>query len=115
MGPFTMPAPERGPNGSGTSWRMRQEVPVTAKHGTETGRTSGARHQRRLAWTLALTGTFLVVEVAGGLWTGSLALLADAGHMLADVGAIAPSFLAVRFAQRPPSPLHTYANRHLGV
>lgn len=50
---------------------MRQELPVTAKHGTGTGRTSGARHQRRLAWTLALTGAFLVVEVAGGLWTGS--------------------------------------------
>ena len=57
---------------------------------------------------MALTGAFLVVEVAGGLWTGSLALLADAGHMLTDVGAIALSFLAVRIAQRPPSPLHTY-------
>ena len=81
---------------------------MTAKDGTGTGRTAGARHQGRLAWTLALTGAFLVVEVAGGLWTGSLALLADAGHMLTDVAAIALSFLAVRFAQRPPSPLHTY-------
>jgi len=71
-------------------------------------RTAGARHQRRLAWTLVLTGAFLLVEVAGGLWTGSLALLADAGHMLTDVGAIALSLLAVRFAQRPPNPLHTY-------
>lgn len=46
--------------------------------------------------------------MAGGLWTGSLALLADAGHMLTDVGAIALSFLAVRVAQRPPNPRHTY-------
>jgi len=81
---------------------------VTTEHGPGAGRTAGARHQGRLAWTLALTGAFLVVEVAGGLWTGSLALLADAGHMLTDVGAIALSFLAVRLAQRPPSPLHTY-------
>jgi cobalt-zinc-cadmium efflux system protein len=79
---------------------------VTGTHGP--GRTAGARHQRRLAWTLALTGSFLLVEVAGGLWTGSLALLADAGHMLTDVGAIALSLFAVRLAQRPPSPLHTY-------
>jgi cobalt-zinc-cadmium efflux system protein len=50
----------------------------------------------------------MFVEVAGGFWTGSLALLADAGHMLTDVGAIALSFLAVRIAQRPPSPRHTY-------
>jgi len=81
---------------------------VTSEHETGTGRTAGSRHQRRLGWTLALTGAFLVVEVAGGLWTGSLALLADAGHMLTDVGAIALSFLAVRIAQRPPSALHTY-------
>jgi len=73
---------------------------VTGTHGP--GHTAGARHQRRLAWTLALTGSFLLVEVAGGLWTGSLALLADAGHMLTDVGAIALSLLAVPLAQRPP-------------
>ncbi len=71
-------------------------------------RTAGARHQQRLGWTLALTTGFLVVEAAGGLWTGSLALLADAGHMLTDVGALTLSLLAVRFAQRSPTPRHTY-------
>jgi cobalt-zinc-cadmium efflux system protein len=49
-----------------------------------------------------------VVEVAGGLWTGSLALLADAGHMLADVGGLLLSLLAAWFARRPPSPRNTY-------
>jgi cobalt-zinc-cadmium efflux system protein len=49
-----------------------------------------------------------VVEVIGGLWTGSLALLADAGHMLTDVGSLCMSLLAVWFAQRPPTPLNTY-------
>jgi cobalt-zinc-cadmium efflux system protein len=48
------------------------------------------------------------VEVAGGLWTGSLTLLADAGHMLADVAGLLLSLLAVRFARRPPSPSNTY-------
>lgn len=81
---------------------------MTGEHESGMGRTAGARHQRRLGWTLALTGAFLLVEVAGGLWTGSLALLADAGHMLTDVGAIALSFFAIRIAQRPPNPLHTY-------
>lgn len=67
---------------------------MTTERGTGASRTAGARHQRRPAWTLALTGAFLVVEVAGGLWTGSLALLADAGHMLTDVAAIALSLPA---------------------
>jgi len=40
------------------------------------------------ATVLALTAGFMVVEVAGGLWTGSLALLADAGHMLGDAGSL---------------------------
>lgn len=70
--------------------------------------TPTGRHADRLAWALVLTGTFLVVEVAGGLWTGSLALLADAGHMLTDVGGLTLSLLAVWFAQRPPSPSNTY-------
>jgi cobalt-zinc-cadmium efflux system protein len=50
----------------------------------------------------------MVIEVIGGLWTGSLALLADAGHMLTDVGGLCMSLLAVWFAQRPPTPINTY-------
>jgi cobalt-zinc-cadmium efflux system protein len=70
--------------------------------------TAAGRHFGRLAWVLALTITFLVVEVIGGLWTGSLALLADAGHMLTDVGGLVLSLVAVWFAQRPPSASNTY-------
>jgi len=44
---------------------------------------------RRLGWALAITATFMVLEVAGGLISGSLALLADAGHMLTDTAALA--------------------------
>jgi cobalt-zinc-cadmium efflux system protein len=75
----------------------------------ETGMASSASHHtERLGWTLGLTVGFMVIEVIGGLWTGSLALLADAGHMLTDVGGLGMSLLAVRFAQKPPTALNTY-------
>lgn len=70
--------------------------------------TAASRHTGRLIWALGLTGGFLIVEVVGGLWTGSLALLADAGHMLTDVGGLSLSLLALWFAGKPPTPAHTY-------
>jgi len=57
---------------------------------------------------LVLAGGYMVAEVVGGLLTNSLALLADAGHMLADVAAIALSLAAMWIAERPPSPRRTY-------
>jgi cobalt-zinc-cadmium efflux system protein len=71
-------------------------------------RTAAGRHTRALAWTLGLTGGFLLVEVAGAFWTGSLALLADAGHMLTDVGGLALALFATWFAAKPPTPEKTY-------
>lgn len=62
----------------------------------------------RLKLVLALTGVFMVVEVVGGLLSGSLALLADAGHMFTDAGAVGLSLVAMRWASRPPSPEKTY-------
>jgi len=70
--------------------------------------TGGARHKPRLRAALGLTGGFLLVEAAVGLWTGSLALLADAAHMLVDTGGLALSLLAVWFAERPATPAKTY-------
>ena len=72
------------------------------------GGTSASRHKGSLKWALAMTGTFLVVEVVGGLWTGSLALLADAAHMATDVGGLFMALVAVRFAERPATPQMTY-------
>jgi cobalt-zinc-cadmium efflux system protein len=69
---------------------------------------SASCHIRRLIWALALTASFMVIEVIGGVWTGSLALLADAGHMLTDAGALSMSLLAMRFAQKPPNLMNTY-------
>jgi cobalt-zinc-cadmium efflux system protein len=50
----------------------------------------------------------MAVEVIGGLWTGSLALLADAAHMLTDAAGLALALIAIRFAERPATPQNTY-------
>ena len=73
-----------------------------AHAGHSHGVTAGA-DQRYLSIALGLIIGFMVVEVAVAAVSGSLALLADAGHMLTDVGAIAGSIWALRLAQRPAS------------
>src|SRR2546430_1754650 len=70
--------------------------------------TAAARSRDRLVTALGLTAAFFVVEVLGALWTGSLALLADAGHMLTDVGGTALALFAIWIAGRPPTPAKTY-------
>jgi cobalt-zinc-cadmium efflux system protein len=68
----------------------------------------GAGSQRKLAVVLVLSAVYLVAEVVGGLASNSLALLADAGHMLSDVAALALALLAGWLARRPPTPRQTY-------
>ena len=63
---------------------------------------------RRLGWALAITATFMGVEVVGGLVSGSLALLADAGHMLTDAAALALAWIAARLTMRPSDPRRSY-------
>jgi cobalt-zinc-cadmium efflux system protein len=70
--------------------------------------TAAARSRAMLGLTLGLTCTFLVVEAVAGFWTGSLALLADAGHMLTDAAALALALFATWIAARPPTPAKTY-------
>jgi cobalt-zinc-cadmium efflux system protein len=73
------------------------------------GRTTAASRSRAaLLTTLGLTVAFMLVEFAAGLWTGSLALVADAGHMLTDAGALALALFASWVAARPPTPEKTY-------
>jgi cobalt-zinc-cadmium efflux system protein len=64
--------------------------------------------QARLRWVLLLTTVFMLVEAVGGWIAGSLALLADAGHMLTDVGALSLSLLTAWIAQRPADDSKTY-------
>ncbi len=63
---------------------------------------------RRLSWVLGLTALVMCAEAAGGLVAHSLALLADAGHMLADVAAIALALFAARMARLPATPERTF-------
>ncbi len=63
---------------------------------------------RRVGLAALLTGLFVGVEVAGGLISGSLALLADAGHMVTDFAALAMAWVAFRIARRPATPDYTY-------
>lgn len=72
-------------------------------HGTATG-----RHRRRLVIVLAITSTVVVAQVVGGLVSGSLALLADAAHMLTDASGIAIALIAASLATRPATSTRTF-------
>ncbi len=75
---------------------------------TATVTLTGPDNQRRVGWAALLTGGFMVVEAVGGVLSGSLALLADAGHMLTDAAALALAWLAFRIARRPSDWKRTY-------
>lgn len=64
---------------------------------------------------LVLTGTFMVVEVVGGVLSGSLALLADAGHMLTDTMALALAAMAFYVSRRPPDDKLTYGYQRFQI
>jgi cobalt-zinc-cadmium efflux system protein len=70
---------------------------------------------RRLWASAALNLGITLVELIGGLWAGSLALLADAAHNLADVGALGLAIFARRLGRRPPTPRHTYGLKRAEV
>jgi cobalt-zinc-cadmium efflux system protein len=65
-------------------------------------------NERSVALAAALTGIFMIAEVVGGLLSGSLALLADAGHMLTDFAALSLAWLGFRLARRPADWRRTY-------
>lgn len=71
-------------------------------------RTAAGRNRKGLVWALGLTVTYMAAEVVGGLLTGSLALLADAAHMLTDAGGLAFALLAIKLGERPATSRRTY-------
>jgi cobalt-zinc-cadmium efflux system protein len=81
------------------------------EHGTH-GREGSSR---ALAIVLAITASFTVVEVAGGLLTGSLALLADAGHMLSDNLSLGLALFAAWLAGRPATPERSFGFRRAEI
>lgn len=69
----------------------------------------------KMRTALFLTVVILVIEVVGGLISGSLALLSDAGHVLTDIGAIALSWFAMKQAERPSNRRMTYGYYRAGI
>ncbi len=74
-----------------------------------------AASARAVGIAALLTGGFLIAEVVGGLVSGSLALLADAGHMLTDFAALSMAWLAFRVARRPADARRTYGFDRVSV
>jgi cobalt-zinc-cadmium efflux system protein len=79
-------------------------------HAGHAGHAHGAdaNNERRVGLAACLTGVFMFAEVAGGIVSGSLALLADAGHMLTDFASLALAWFAFRLARRPADWKRTY-------
>jgi cobalt-zinc-cadmium efflux system protein len=75
----------------------------------------GSDNERRIFWAMLLTGGFMVVEAIGGIAAGSLALLADAGHMLTDAASLALAWGAFRVGRRPHDARRTYGYHRLQV
>jgi cobalt-zinc-cadmium efflux system protein len=87
----------------------------THSHG---GHSHGGHHhrgdnasERRLWISLLVLGGFTIVEGIGGFWAHSIALLAEAAHMLADCGSLLLAIFAIRISRRPPSASRTYGHR----
>ena len=81
---------------------------MSAGHRHDHSHGRGADGARRLRLALLLTGVILVVEVVFGWLSGSLALLADAGHMLTDAAGLFLALVAIHLAERPATPARTY-------
>ena len=98
-----MPAATHHPDDSPPSSR-RARTGSTRQHGT-----------RNLTVALGLTAAFAIIEGVGGLWTHSLALLSDAGHMLGDCAALGISLFALQLAQRPPTASKTFGYHRVEI
>ncbi|WP_072392206.1 cation diffusion facilitator family transporter [Hyphomicrobium sp. CS1GBMeth3] len=85
-------------------------------HAHSHGHAHGAgASERRIGWAAILTGGFMVAEFAGGIISGSLALIADAGHMLTDTAGLTLAWLGFRLARRPADWKRSYGYDRFGV
>lgn len=76
---------------------------------------AASKNKKQLIVVFILTSLYLVAEVVGGILTHSLALLADAGHMLTDVGGLALALAAIHFSERKATPERTYGFYRLEI
>jgi cobalt-zinc-cadmium efflux system protein len=84
-------------------------------HNHTHGLTATGRHRGRLIAVLAVTLSVMLIQVAGSLLSGSLALLADAGHMLSDAAGVFIALMAAWIAALPASDLRTYGYQRAEV
>ncbi|HEY5821276.1 MAG TPA: cation diffusion facilitator family transporter [Propionibacteriaceae bacterium] len=77
--------------------------------------TAGGQHRKRLLIVVVITASIFVLQVVGGLASGSLALLADAGHMLTDSTGLVIALIAISLAARPATSARTYGLQRLEV
>lgn len=90
-------------------------VAMTGHHHTHSHADPSGGNEKRILWAMALTGSFMFAEVIGGILSGSLALIADAGHMLTDFAALALSWAAFRASRRPNDTKRTYGYHRFQV
>lgn len=96
------PAPVHRHEGHGHSHAGHSHVPESAS-------------EAKLFWVMLLTGGFMLVEAVGGWLSGSLALIADAGHMVTDVASLALAWSAFRLSRRPADAQRSYGYGRLQV
>jgi cobalt-zinc-cadmium efflux system protein len=75
----------------------------------------GVTDQRRIGWAFLIIALFMIVEVVGGVLSGSLALLADAGHMVSDAAALGFSWAAMHYGRRPATAQLSYGYKRLEI
>jgi cobalt-zinc-cadmium efflux system protein len=95
-----------GSNGSGSGGG--RATAAVEGHGHGHGIPTGSGGRRRLTIVLGISSTILIVEIIGAVVSGSLALLADAGHMLTDVAGLSLAVAAAVLATRPTTPERTW-------
>ena len=83
-------------------------------HSHAHGHSHVPKKERTIAIAAALTGGFMLAELVGGILSGSLALLADAGHMLTDFASLMLAWFAFRIARRPADWKRTYGYDQIG-
>jgi cobalt-zinc-cadmium efflux system protein len=88
---------------------------MSGPHDHGDGHAHAQSSELRVLLTFSLITVFMVVEAAGGLWSGSLTLLADAGHMLTDSAALALALVAQRAMRKPTDALMSYGRDRFSV
>ena len=90
-------------------------VPTAVRHEHTHSHSRSSESWRRLSLVLVLTSLYMVAELVAGWWTGSLALLADAGHMFTDAAALLLALTAVWFGSRPATSRKTFGYYRLEI